>query len=233
MQAKTALKTKLQVNIPSRSTVPPGVVIIDGCALLWTVHWPASGSVQDYLDSFTSKIMYHMRNSDVYLIFDRYLRNSAKNVTRAQRAGASREHQLPIGTPLPAQKVILTVPFNKCQLIDFICDHLVRQHTQLPGNRRPVITGKDPIPIQVYANPVTPRDDLRTTQEEADVIIVHQLVTIAASNDSTCSIKVACDDTYVFVLLVHFYDNLGLSCRVILESPAPDRSVIDIKATTQ
>ena len=45
MQAKAALKTKLQINIPSRFTAPPGVVIIDGWALLWTVHWPASGSV--------------------------------------------------------------------------------------------------------------------------------------------------------------------------------------------
>ena len=87
----------------------------------------------------------------------------------------------------------------------------------------------NPVPLQIYSNIVTPREDVRTTQKEADLIIMHQLVKTASGDPS---IKVICNDTDVFVLLLHFYDTLGLSCNIIIESPVHDRTAIDIKATT-
>ena len=74
------------------------------------------------------------------------------------------------------------------------------------------------------------RDDLRTTHEEADdIIIVQQMVNL--SQHGCLSIKVIGDDTDVFVLLMHFYNEQCLSCILTMESPIAGRSVIDIGAS--
>ncbi len=49
---------------------------------------------------------------------------------------------------------------------------------------------------------VITRTDMRTTHEEADVIIAQQMV-CAATESSSC-ITIVSDDTDVFVLLLHF-----------------------------
>ena len=45
---KSTLKKKLQVERSSRPECSPQVRIIDGCALLLVVQWPASGTAQDF-----------------------------------------------------------------------------------------------------------------------------------------------------------------------------------------
>ena len=108
IQAKAALKAKLQVEVSTRLTRSPDAIIIDGCALLWSVHWPVSGTVDEYAVNLMGIIGYHLRAGDVYLIFDRHLPGSTKQVTRPNRAGkdASKKHQLNLHTPLPAQCVL-------------------------------------------------------------------------------------------------------------------------------
>ena len=121
------MKDKLQVEVSTRLTRSPDAIIIDGCALLWSVHWPVNGTVDDHAVNFMGIIGYHLRAGDVYLIFDRYLRGSTKHVTRSNRAGkvASRKHQLNLHTPLSAQKVILNLSYIKSQLIKLICQYLM------------------------------------------------------------------------------------------------------------
>ena len=46
-RSKAVLKTELQVEQSSRIQGVQDAVIIDGCATLWTVHWPTSGTVDD------------------------------------------------------------------------------------------------------------------------------------------------------------------------------------------
>ena len=128
-QSKAVLKTKLQVEQSSRIQGVPDAVIIDGCAMLWTVHWPTSGTVEEYVVSFMGSIKYHRRErGDVYLVFDRYIAKSTKQMTRSSRSGndASRKHQLSLHTTLPTQKVVLTVVHNKVQLINLICNYLIK-----------------------------------------------------------------------------------------------------------
>ena len=98
-------------------------------------------------------IGYHLRAGDVYLIFDRYLHGSTKQVTRSNRAGkdASRKHQLNLHTPLPAQKVILNVSYNKAQLIKLICQYLMDH--EVSDTNRLVVTSENPIPNEkIVAN---------------------------------------------------------------------------------
>lgn len=232
VQSKSILKSKLQVEHSSRTADPPDTVIIDGCAMLWAVHWPSSGSVEDYAVNFMKTINYHLTHSDVYLVFDRYINDSTKHMARATRSGAnaSRHHELTLQTPLPAQKVVLNVPYNKVQLIDIICEYLI-EHV-VDNDTKLVITGKDPTPIELWNNTTIRRCDMKTTHEEADVIIIHQLLQVASDSGIT-HIKVICDDTDVFILLIHFYIQKDLSLNVTMESPCAGRTVIDIKNTAQ
>ena len=36
-KSKSILKTKLQVELADRRSVPPDVIVLDGCAILWIV----------------------------------------------------------------------------------------------------------------------------------------------------------------------------------------------------
>ena len=92
-----------------------------------------------------------------------------------------------------------------------------------------VVTPENPIPNEIVNGRKFLRDDLRTTHEEADVIIVQQMVNL--SQHGCLSIKVICDDTDVFVLLMYFYNERCLSCIVTMESPIACSSVIDIGAS--
>ena len=71
------------------------------------------------------------------------------------------------------------------------------------------------------------RDDLRTTQEEADVTMVYQVLKIAQS--SAQSFKVISDETDVFVLLMHFCSEQKLCCRLIMEATSSERFSVDIQ----
>ena len=147
-QSKAVLKTKLQVEQSSLVQGVPDAVIIDGCAMLWTVHWPTSGTVDDHVINFTWSIKYHLERSDVCLVFDRYLGSySTKQMTRSSRSGnyASRKHQLSLHTTLPTQKVVLTVVHNKVQLINLIFNYLINHIHE--NQTKLVITGQDPTPV--------------------------------------------------------------------------------------
>ena len=137
--AKSALKKSLQVEISSRLAPQPDVIIVDGCAILWVVHWPNRGTVLDFVRNFASFIYVKVDMCDVYLVFDRYHEFSIKSATRLGRSGqqASRRHKLSLQTPLPSQKVVLTVTENKVQLIDIICQYLIKssQHEKASHHR--------------------------------------------------------------------------------------------------
>ena len=46
-KSKSILKNKLKIEQSARATGQPDAIVIDGCAILWVVHWPSKGSVQD------------------------------------------------------------------------------------------------------------------------------------------------------------------------------------------
>ena len=63
-----------------------------------------------------------------------------------------------------------------------------------------VVTGSTPDPQEISMGLVIPRDDLKASHEEADVIMPQQMVVLA--NQGSSSIEVISDDTDVFILLV-------------------------------
>ena len=50
-KSKSNLKNALKVEMSSRN-VHIDAASLDGCAVLWIVHCPTGGTVQDFLDNF-------------------------------------------------------------------------------------------------------------------------------------------------------------------------------------
>ena len=75
------------------------------------------------------------------------------------------------------------------------------------------------------------RQELTTSNEEAENIIVQQAVRYA--KDQPGAVVVVANDTDVFVLLLHHYENEGLASAMFMESPVQQRSTTDVKATAQ
>ena len=237
-KTKSTLKNMIQVQHSNRthsSNQLPAVLLTDGCAVLWTVHYPSSGTVNDFVNCFVTYIVHELRKNDVHLIFDRYQDFSIKSVTRTSRAGkqVSRKHKLTLNTPLPSQKVLLTVTFNKIQLITLICEKFITDGGKHAATyeHKLIITGSDSVPVEIYKGITILRTDLRTTHEEADVIIPRQMVSCVGEGYKLLTIR--SDDTDVFILLIHYYKHCALTCTVLMEGTSSQRQVIDIGMTVQ
>ena len=231
-KSKACLKNILRVDVSNRHAERDvEAIFLDGCAVLWVISWPMSGTVQDYLDRFRDHIQKFLKKTDVYLVFDQYKADSTKASTRHGRdQGASRMYTLRSITCLPPQKVLLNVTQNKTQLIEFICkDIMTHSHLLIFMTKNLVITGADPVPVEINpGNIIIHRQGMKTMQEEADTMIVQQVADVKPPKA-----LVVADDTDVFVLLLHICskEDIPASMSVLMVSPIHGRSVIDINAT--
>jgi len=149
--AKSKLKSFFGVHHSSRSLCKPDLVVVDGCAMLWAIHWPISGTVLDLVNAIAAYLDKRLANSDVHLIFDRYFDYSPKGCTRGRRKSVSGDcRHLTVQSPLPPQSVSLTITDNKVQLIELICDKLPVHFEEHSHRNRLLITGPDTIPEEVH-----------------------------------------------------------------------------------
>ena len=102
-------------------------------------------------------IKYHLERSDVYLIFDRYIGNSTKQMARSSRSGndASRKDHLSLRT-IGSQRSAQQGTTDCFDMSVFLINHIQGNQTKL------VITEKDPRPVQVWKNSTLQREDLKT-----------------------------------------------------------------------
>ena len=204
---------------------------LDSSAIVYLIPWPASSAtVGDFVVKFRNCIEKRLQSYGVYLVFDRYGEDDAKCVTRVSRgAQLSHVHQLTTVMPIPP-KVILTIPENKRQLIGLIVDDLC-SNTVFPETsniRRLVVTGEDPVPVELTSTVTIKREDLQTNHEEADNILAHQMVVVASEENQ--GVFFISDDTDVVKLLLHHYVKQNLNGVVIIESPVKERDTNGIKA---
>ena len=111
---------------------------------------------------------------------------------------SSRVYTLTSTTRLPAESVVLTLSKNKAQLIDIIVSDL-RLHADEFQTKRLVVTGKDLFPTELYQGQTFQRNDMWTTQEEVNTIIIQQVSQVTAG-----TVLVVADDTDVFLLLLYY-----------------------------
>ena len=114
-----------------------------------------------------------------------------------------RSHVLTLDTPLPPKELVLKSSKTKLQLIDIICDSLLHHSTTKRCSNPLFVTGQSDVPSSTCKGVRQTREDMRTTHEEADVIIPQQVD--YALHEGYKNIRVLCDDTDVFVLLVYYH----------------------------
>ncbi|KAL8571528.1 hypothetical protein ACOMHN_056823 [Nucella lapillus] len=223
--SKAVLKNKIKIVCGVRNKPSPSVVVLDGCAILWTVPWPAApAQVSAFINAAITTILRRADNTSVlHVVFDCYFELSTKVCCRTSRQkGNSRVFTLTEDTPLPKESLVLNMTYNKKQLIQLIVDRLCAM--QPPLGTDVVITGSDPQPVHMGSGLKEPP----LHHEEADVLMACHIINEASSGHTT--IKVISDDTDVLVILAHHMHKQtgGLSNHVALfmESCSSGHNVI-------
>ena len=122
---------------------------------------------------------------------------------------------------------MLTVTRNKVQLIDLICEDMAF-HKDYFSQHKLVLTGRDPLPMEINRGVIIKRQYMETTQEEADTMIVQQVAELKAKQ-----LLVVADDTDICILLLHLccQGDIPASTSILMVSPIRGHAVIDINAT--
>ena len=123
--------------------------------------------------------------------------------------------------------MILKVSEDKEQLIQLIFNDLVT-NAMLIFPHKLTVTEKDLVPLQIFNGHISRCKNLRTTQEEADTIIIHQLQASAPTKAI-----IGADETDISVLLLHFTFTGDIKSQVYMQPTDKESSahVIDIAAT--
>ena len=140
---KADLKNRLKEEVPKRTSLTENVVVLDGCALLWSVHQPKAGNFKYLVNVFKDYAMKLLHKSKVFLTLDRYHDYSIKGVTRQDDVGnARRSYNLSLSAPLPSKEVTLHSTQTKKQLIELLAEGLLKVYTNAPSEKKFVITSQ-------------------------------------------------------------------------------------------
>ena len=113
------------------------------------------------------------------------------------------------------------------QLIDLICEDMPFHKDDISQHKL-VLTGSDPVPVEINRGVIIKRQHMKTTQEEADTMVVQQVEEVKAKK-----VQVVADDTDICVLLLHLccQGDIPASTSVLMVSQIRGRVLIDINAT--
>ena len=96
---------KMKIEVSSRG-VQPDSILIDGTGLLHKIHWQTDGLVSDLVDGIERYVRKMLVSSHVYIVFDRYKKESIKSGTRSARIGLfQRFHILAVTKDFPPSGV--------------------------------------------------------------------------------------------------------------------------------
>lgn len=131
---------KMKIEVSSRG-VHPDSILIDGAGLLHKVHWPTDGLVSDLVDGIERYVRKMLVSSHVYIVFDRYKKESIKSGTRSARIGSfQRFHILAVTRDFPPKEICLSSIKTKESLIEIISKELCKRFVVNTTANRLVIT---------------------------------------------------------------------------------------------
>ena len=189
--SKAALMNRLGIKLSWPRS--PDIVIVDGQQLLYHVTWPCGGDPSVLVASMKARLA--SLPGECVLLFDLYDHVSPKDHEWMRRAGVgSMNYNLAINSPLPSRDAILKNKHNKSQfsrlLSTFDMGAAVTIGTQDTG---------------------------AFGHKEADVTIISYV--LQAVGEGKNVMRVFCDDTDVFVLLVFWMwrNQLVDTCQMQIE----------------
>ena len=195
------------LGVPIKDAPAPDVVLVDGSQLMYHVVWPIAGTTGDLVKNFGVRLGTYPPPAQKLVLFDWYCEHvpSAKDHERMRRAGTgSKDFFLTPTMPLPSRDAVLKNPRNKNLLTSILCTYPEQQNIELVS-----------------------RSDCLVTHEEADITLCSYMLKAAASSAQT--IRVLCDDTDVFILLVYWTWQKDIKKNIQMEKW--DGTVLDVQAT--
>ena len=228
-KAKSILISELPVETSSHYQ-EPHLLVIGGSAIFQAIKWPKHGTVAELIETKYQYIKDRLVYQDVFFVFNRYRLYSIKGSTRENRIeNIENHHYLKKNTLIKA----LSSSSNTTELIDLTLDFA---SCKVAANRFQyllVIIQSQDTPTEISPGNITHRDDLATTLQEADVIIVEQCQKLIESWVTTVKVNIVSDDTDVFALASHFFPKERYDVIVLMEPNKARRTVTDIGATVQ
>ena len=195
------------IGVPVNGAPAPDVVLVDASQLLYHVVWPVAGTSGDLALSFGVRLSSYRSEAKKLVLFDRYYEDepTAKVHERMRRAGTgSKDFHLTPNTPLPCREAILKNSKNKILLASILYGYPLQNNVQLVNKL-----------------------DCLVTHEEADITLCSYMLEAASSCGET--IRIVCDDTDVFVLLVYWTWRKTIRKNIQMEKL--DGTVLDIRST--
>ena len=231
--AKSELKKCLGVIVNSRHFHPTDI-IIDFSAWMWTIKWPKKGQLQHVIEEIKKEIKKLLKDSNVFIFFDRYQDYSRKASTRDSREGhlQSRNLSLRLNMPIPSKENVLRCRHNKKQLNKEVYDSCMNDEEfleQVTQHNSLLMHYENTVPFQVIEGRKTAKIEYASSHEEADVPVAK--CSIICGKNEMSVVKVLADDTDIFALLASFYKSESLKCAMVMESPVEGRDCYDIRAT--
>ena len=98
-KGKSTLKEKLKVEVSTRKHDADDL-ILNGCAVLYHLHWPKDACAEDFVGAFIEYVIKDFQVASRYLTFDRYRDYGNKGQTRPERlVQYPRTHTMTMDTP--------------------------------------------------------------------------------------------------------------------------------------
>ncbi len=140
-------------------------------------------------------------------------------------AGAPQLH-FTLSSSFPPQSTSLTISDIKAQIIELICCNLPSEFVKDPYNHFLLITGPNSVPTEICQGLQIQQPDMKIKHEEADTIIINQVVSAAKQGNDY--IHVISDDTDVFVFLLHYYKCMNLACHIMMVQPVQSEVLLTL-----
>ena len=203
---KSTLAKELQKDIPAVEAIPqPSACIIDGMAMVQRLKGDHM-TFADIADALMAMVLREgAAGKRIDVVFDVYREMSIKNTEREKRGGYSGNEYRHIQPDHKVQqwRKFLANPQNKKQLVGFVTEEW--QKERFLGR----LTGKTLFTTaEEKCTEISPdggaklREDLKSTQEEADTrLLLHAL---HAAKNGYSTIVISSEDTDVFVLCLAF-----------------------------
>ncbi|KAK4327240.1 hypothetical protein Pmani_002296 [Petrolisthes manimaculis] len=200
---KSALANQLGVEKVDASN--PDVVLVDMQQMLYNIIWPLGGDATMLFENIKRRLSYYPAGTEKLKVFDRYEDLSAKDQERMRRGGeGSIDFNLTINSPLPKRDTILKNKHNKLELSRVLST--MDMDAEMSVDSR-------------YSGGFK--------HDEADVTMIAYLLQAAESGKAV--IRIFCNGTDVFVLLVYWVYKMQLNAEVQMDRW--NEVVLDINAT--
>ena len=202
---KSSLAKDLQKDVPAAELISPSsACIIDGMALVQRLKGDGN-TFAEIADALMAMVLREGASSkQIDVVFDVYRETSIKNTER-ERPGCQAGNEYRNLQPdhrVRQKRKFLSNPQNKKQLIGFINEEWKKEKFRQRLNWITLLVTSEETCTEICEDGVRPREDLKSTQEEADTrLLLHAL---HAARNGYRSVVISSEDTDVFILCLAF-----------------------------